>query len=143
MKKFISILSIFALTLLFSSCDDTDYSCTAPTFAGLTLSPNNCYPGDEVNVTLNIKNKGKNSYIYETILTVYNHGNAISSKKLKLDKSEFNLNYNTCKIVAPSSPGEYTIGITSKISYTAGSILYPTNQPQEQKATLLVEEVEN
>lgn len=136
MKKIMSIATILVMALLSVSCDKYDVSCSVPVFEGLTITPDQCYANDEVKITLNIKSPGKNAYIYESVFVIYNGSKEVS--RTTLSKNEFNLNYNTYKIKAPKTPGTYTISILPRISFTAGNVIYPTNQPSEQKAKLVV-----
>ena len=75
MKKItITAILAFIFAMATVSCED-DYGTRIPTFDGVTLTPDRCIPSTQITLSLNIKDKGENAYIYDTKITVVNDAN--------------------------------------------------------------------
>lgn len=139
MKRLISNSAILAilLSMIAVSCED-DYSTRIPKFDGVTLNPDKCIPGKEIELTLNVKDKGEHVYIYDTKITIVNDDNPKDQKPFTIPKGGFSLSNPTYKFLAPDSSGTYTISVQAKVSFSAGDVLYPSTQPPVQTAKLTV-----
>lgn len=138
MKKItITAILAFIFAMATVSCED-DYDTRIPTFDGVTLTPDKCIPSTQITLSLNVKDKGENAYIYDTKITVVNDANPRNEKTFKATKGVFTLDNPTFKFQAPDSSGTYTVSVESKVSFSAGKTLYPTNQPAVQSTKLTV-----
>ena len=126
MKQLKLFTAILLAVFMFTACDDVDDSISSPVFEGINLNPSIVHPGDTVTLTLNIKDKGKNAYIWRTTFKCQNNNDEKDVNTYELDKSTsaFSLITPTYQFKAPNVPGVYTITITPDISYIAGNKLY-------------------
>lgn len=83
MKKItITAILAFIFAMATVSCED-DYDTRIPTFDGVTLTPDRCIPSTQITLSLNVKDKGENAYIYDTKITVVNDANPRNEKTFR------------------------------------------------------------
>lgn len=118
MKTKFIILSAITACLFFTSCsDDMESKSVKPTFSGMTITPNSCYPGDEITATVNYNNKGAFFYFYSQVITLDD------SIVYKSEAHTTDLPTNV-KIIAPKHPGKHVLQYSAKVSYTSGTKLF-------------------
>lgn len=126
MKHLLSLALIAIAMFSFVACDDVDDDTKAPTFEGITLSRLVVESADTVTLTLNVKDKGKNAYIWRCEFGWVNKYDPTDIYSLSLSKETNPVTLDNPKYVfkAPNTPGTYIVSITPKISYIAGKTLY-------------------
>lgn len=125
--KHLFSLALVAMTLFsFVACDDTDDETQAPTFESISLSRLVVESSDTITLKLNIKDKGKNAYIWRCEFGWVNKYDPTDKYSLALTKETYPITLDNPVYVfkAPKNPGTYVVSFTPKISYIAGKNLY-------------------
>src|SRR5574344_1684003 len=78
-KSIIFVVLTTILTFVISSCNDDTATYKAPTFSGITVTPNPCYEGDSITIVFNYADRGENWYFFKQTITL--DGTSIYSAK--------------------------------------------------------------
>ena len=126
LNKILTLSVIITAMFAFMACDDDEASTRKPVFESITLSPKVTTPGENVTLTINIKDKGNNAYIWRSEFAWVNKNDPKDKYQLSLPKemSPITLDNPSYQFKAPNNPGTYTVSITPKIAYIAGDNLY-------------------
>lgn len=113
MKQLLPIAAfVLTLTLVFTACDDKDYTAVAPTFGEITLTPSTCAPGDSVTVKVKVATEGQYYYYSYQDYT-------IGKSKYRLGSTSYNKsNTSNGSISAITGDAEFKIKAPEKADTT-------------------------